>query len=163
MKSSGAAGVNERAHDAKSTDAARVNELHHFLPAGLDYVATNTVLDFAPGVTMQTVKVGIIDDIGKPRMEGEETFLVILRMPVNAILGEPKEAVVTINDSISDCEYFSSSQNVFEVLCVRACALGMTFIAYRYLNKGISFFSMTSHKDRRGSLTLYTGNEQKCI
>ncbi|BFZ14656.1 hypothetical protein BsWGS_17695 [Bradybaena similaris] len=82
--------VRSRKSDPKSADA------------GLDYVATNTVLDFAPGVTMQTVKVGIIDDIGKPRMEGEETFLVILRMPVNAILGEPKEGVVTINDSISD-------------------------------------------------------------
>lgn len=51
---------------------------------------------------MQRVRVTILDDLGRPRVEGPETFQVILRMPSNATLGEPSVATVTINDTISD-------------------------------------------------------------
>ena len=74
-----------------------------FSLAGLDYIAVNRILKFAPGVTMQTVRVEILDDLGRPRLEGEESFRIVLRMPNNAVLGEPKTATITINDSISDC------------------------------------------------------------
>ncbi|XP_028977079.2 FRAS1-related extracellular matrix protein 2 [Esox lucius] len=70
--------------------------------AGVDYVGIGRNLDFAPGVSQQTVRVTILDDLGHPVLEGPETFDLVLRMPVGGILGEPAEAHVYINDSVSD-------------------------------------------------------------
>ncbi|XP_007545020.2 FRAS1-related extracellular matrix protein 2-like, partial [Poecilia formosa] len=70
--------------------------------AGVDYVGISHILDFAPGVSMQTFKVTILDDMGQPELEGAESFELVLRMPVNGILGEPRKATVFINDSQSD-------------------------------------------------------------
>lgn len=55
---------------------------------------------------MQTFKVTILDDLGQPELEGTESFELVLRMPVNGILGEPGKATVFINDSVSDCKCF---------------------------------------------------------
>lgn len=73
-------------------------------PAGIDYVGISHNLDFAPGVSMQTFKVTILDDLGQPQLEGTESFELVLRMPVHGILGEPAKATVFINDSVSDCK-----------------------------------------------------------
>ncbi|XP_035288338.1 FRAS1-related extracellular matrix protein 2-like isoform X1 [Anguilla anguilla] len=70
--------------------------------AGLDYVGISRNLDFAPGVNMQTFRVTILDDLGQPVLEGTERFELVLRMPVNGVLGEPGRATVYINDSVSD-------------------------------------------------------------
>ncbi|XP_070839908.1 FRAS1-related extracellular matrix protein 2a [Chaetodon trifascialis] len=70
--------------------------------AGIDYVGISRNLDFAPGVSMQTFRVIILDDLGQPELEGTESFELVLRMPVNGILGEPGKAAVFINDSVSD-------------------------------------------------------------
>ncbi|KAJ8000694.1 hypothetical protein DPEC_G00183020 [Dallia pectoralis] len=70
--------------------------------AGLDYVGISRNLDFAPGVTMQTFRVTILDDLGQPELEGLETFDLVLRMPMNAVLGEPSRTTITINDTITD-------------------------------------------------------------
>ncbi|XP_034404830.1 FRAS1-related extracellular matrix protein 2b isoform X1 [Cyclopterus lumpus] len=70
--------------------------------AGVDYVGISRNLDFAPGVTMQTFRVTILDDLGQPVLEGLEKFELVLRMPMNGILGEPSKATILINDSISD-------------------------------------------------------------
>ncbi|PWA28075.1 hypothetical protein CCH79_00012133, partial [Gambusia affinis] len=72
--------------------------------AGVDYVGISRNLDFAPGVTMQTFRVTILDDLGQPVLEGPEKFELALRMPMNGILGEPSKTSIIINDSISDCE-----------------------------------------------------------
>lgn len=73
-------------------------------PAGIDYVGISRNLDFAPGVSMQMFRVTILDDLGQPELEGAESFELVLRMPVNGILGEPGKATVFINDSVSDCK-----------------------------------------------------------
>uniref|UniRef100_A0A9J7ZAP1 FRAS1 related extracellular matrix 2b n=1 Tax=Cyprinus carpio carpio TaxID=630221 RepID=A0A9J7ZAP1_CYPCA len=70
--------------------------------AGVDYVGISKNLDFSPGVNMQTFKVTILDDLGQPVLEGPEKFELVLRMPMNGILGEPGKATIYINDSISD-------------------------------------------------------------
>ncbi|XP_037631902.1 FRAS1-related extracellular matrix protein 2b [Sebastes umbrosus] len=70
--------------------------------AGADYVGISRNLDFAPGVTMQTFRVAILDDLGQPVLEGPEKFELVLRMPMNGILGEPSKATILINDSVSD-------------------------------------------------------------
>lgn len=75
-----------------------------FAAAGEDYVGISKNLDFAPGISMQTVRITILDDLGQPVLEGPEKFELVLRMPMNGILGEPSKATVFINDSVSDCK-----------------------------------------------------------
>ncbi|KAL2094306.1 hypothetical protein ACEWY4_009025 [Coilia grayii] len=70
--------------------------------AGQDYVGISQNLDFAPGVNMQTFRVTILDDLGKPALEGTEKFELVLRLPSSGVIGEPGRAMVLINDSLSD-------------------------------------------------------------
>ena len=64
-------------------------------------------LTFAPGETEKIVKLIILDDIARPRIEGKENFTVLLRAPLNASLGENPSAIVTIDDTNSDRKYIN--------------------------------------------------------
>ncbi|CAK6442941.1 unnamed protein product [Pipistrellus nathusii] len=83
--------------------------------AGTDYVGISRNLDFAPGVNMQTVRVIILDDLGQPVLEGIEKLELVLRMPMNAAIGEPSKATVSINDSISDLPKMQFKERLYTV------------------------------------------------
>ena len=63
--------------------------------AGSDYVATSGVVTFAPGVTAQTVAVQVNGDV---TFEPNETFVVNLSNPVNAVLGVAQGTGTILND-----------------------------------------------------------------
>lgn len=77
------------------------------ISANEDYVGISETVDFAPTVSLQTVRVAILDDLGNPVLEGAETFELVLTMVRGAIIGNPQVTVVTINDTYSDrkCSY----------------------------------------------------------
>lgn len=70
--------------------------------AGDDYMAVNKILNFPPGVSINTISVKILDDLGQPKLEGPEKYQLVLRMPMGASLGNPTTATVVIDDTVSD-------------------------------------------------------------
>ncbi|MDB6112919.1 MAG: hypothetical protein JWR69_4669, partial [Pedosphaera sp.] len=63
--------------------------------AGIDYVSTNGILTFAPGVTNQSLVVRVLGDV---LIETNETFFATLSNPVNSVLGRSQGAGTILND-----------------------------------------------------------------
>ncbi len=70
---------------------------------GLKYTATNGTLAFAPGETVHTIIVPILND---SVVGGDKYFRVTLSNPTNAILGSPKVATVTIRDNDTGLHFY---------------------------------------------------------
>jgi hypothetical protein len=64
--------------------------------AGSDYTAASGTLTFAPGETSQSFSVAVLEDGDD---EPNETVILALNDPVNATLGTPSEATLTIVDN----------------------------------------------------------------
>ena len=83
--------------------------------AGSDYTATSDKLTFAPGQTSQSFTVPIIDN---NIVEPNETVILTLNNPVNAVLGTPNQATLTIIDDDNydprtQIDYPGDPNNVF--------------------------------------------------
>ena len=76
-----------------------------YLLASEDYTPVIQMVYFAPYFERQSMEVTIRDDKGLPRVEGTETFELVLRTPINTGIGELSNAVIAIDDSISDCKF----------------------------------------------------------
>ena len=76
-----------------------------YLAASEDYTPVIQMVYFAPYFERQSMEVTIRDDKGLPRLEGTETFELVLRTPINTGIAEPSNAVIAIDDSISDCKF----------------------------------------------------------
>lgn len=63
--------------------------------AGSDYTAANGTLTFDPGATSQTFSVSIVDDVAD---EKDETVVLALGSPANAVLGTLSQATLVILD-----------------------------------------------------------------
>lgn len=63
--------------------------------AGKDYVSTNGILTFPPGVTNETIAVAVI---GNTLVEPNKTFFVNLSNPINATLSRSQAVGTIIND-----------------------------------------------------------------
>lgn len=81
--------------------------------AGEDYTAVSGVLTWPPGTVIQTFNVPILDD---GLEESAETVMLALSAPVNAGLGAPAEAILTIqdNDQVRHLNFSSLATTVSE-------------------------------------------------
>lgn len=97
-------------------------------------------MDFLPGATTQTVRLAILDDLGAPTLEGPERLQLVLRVPVGASLGNPSVANVTINDSLSDCEFREFWCVFFVFYFCLWCVLFLSFLEGKGGEHVITFF-----------------------
>jgi uncharacterized repeat protein (TIGR01451 family) len=74
--------------------------------AGSDYLATNGVLNFAPGQTNQTVTVVVKGDTSS---EIDETFFVNLANPSNAVIMRAQGIGTILNDDVAAAVYLRSA------------------------------------------------------
>ncbi|XP_036345915.1 sodium/calcium exchanger 1-like, partial [Rhagoletis pomonella] len=105
--------------------------------AGTDYVAMRGVLEFAPGIELQTIKIRIIDD---DVFEEDEHFYVHLKNPsTEAVLVAPKVATIMILDD-DHCGIFGFKETqhqipetvkIYEIFVKRySGALGRVIVPY---------------------------------
>jgi hypothetical protein len=73
--------------------------------AGSDYVAANGTLTFAEGVSTRTIGVTVNGDTS---VEPDETFVVNLSRPINAVLGIAQGVGTIVNDDAAPAVVVSS-------------------------------------------------------
>jgi len=75
--------------------------------AGTDYITTNGLLTFNPGVTNQTITVPVL---GNTLYESNKVFYVVLNSPTNAIAGPPgDETIISDNGQPGVLDHFTFS------------------------------------------------------
>ena len=87
--------------------------------AGSDYTASSGMLTFIPGDTSETFNVPVMDDA---EVEGNETVQLILSGPVNADMGSPVTATLTIIDDDALWEYDDPQNHGFDPVKLQEAA-----------------------------------------
>jgi len=130
--------------------------------AGSDYTATSGTLTFPPGEVFMTFGVPIIDDAAG---EGTETIGLTLSNPVNAALGSPSNATLTINanDKLS---FSLSNTNVDEnagtgTVTVKLNGPSSQVVTVNYATSGGSATAGSDYTATSGTLTFNPGDLNK--
>ena len=90
-----------------------------FFIANVDYYPVVKTLMFHSDEEKKVVSIGIVDDIGRPRLEGNETFEILLNFPRNGrLVKQRSNAIVTIKDEESDSMYFNPSTDFYKQLTI---------------------------------------------
>lgn len=133
--------------------------------AGLDYIAANGTLTFAPGETRKTFEIGTIDD---DEAEFSEIFSVILSSPTNAILGIPNKTILVIKDNDASSKVFFGSpaylkmENGGSVLVeVKLSRSSTEIITVDYHTSDINAKAGEDYVDTSGTLTFASGETMK--
>ncbi|XP_072289092.1 extracellular matrix organizing protein FRAS1, partial [Eucyclogobius newberryi] len=82
---------------------------------GVDYIPSSKKVQFKPGTTQETCSLTIVDDLQSPVIEGPESFVVFLSSPQGAVLQEPYEASVLIQDTFLDIPSMQFEKTAFAV------------------------------------------------
>ncbi|KAJ0067384.1 hypothetical protein NL108_003229, partial [Boleophthalmus pectinirostris] len=82
---------------------------------GVDYIPSSKKVQFKPGITQETCSLTIVDDLQSPVIEGPESFVVFLSSPQGAVLQEPYEASVVIQDTFLDIPSMQFEKTSFTV------------------------------------------------
>src|SRR6185436_4971921 len=78
--------------------ASNCNVINGVASSACDYSASFGKVSFAPGETVKTISIPLVDDA---YAEGNETFTVTLSNPAGGVLGSPSTTTVTITDNDS--------------------------------------------------------------
>ncbi|XP_023676521.2 extracellular matrix organizing protein FRAS1 isoform X1 [Paramormyrops kingsleyae] len=82
---------------------------------GVDYIPSSKKIEFKPGKTVETCSLSIMDDIQNPAIEGSESFVVFLSSAQGAVLTEPFEASVIIEDTVQDIPQMQLEKSKYTV------------------------------------------------
>jgi CSLREA domain-containing protein len=127
--------------------------------AGSDYLPTSGTLTFAPGVTVRTFNVPILDDAF---VEPNETLTLALSNPINALLTTPNVATLTLVDNDPTVQLSSNGYTVNEELGAATltatlnAALGVT-VTVNYTTSNETAQAGSDYISTTGTLTFTPG------
>jgi len=133
--------------------------------AGSDYTAASGTLTFNPGNTTKTFNVTILDD---SIFEGPETVNLALSSPVNATLGSPNTAVLTITDNetqptvaFSSATYSAAENAGNATITVNLSGASAQTITVNYATSNGNATAGSDYTAVSGMLTFNPGNTTK--
>lgn len=134
--------------------------------SGVDFQGINTTLTFSPGVTSKTVTIPVTNDTLD---EASETFTLNLSNAVNATLGSPSAATITIQDDdpapsvrFEGGLYVISESTANESLAVLLSAPSGLAVSVSYTtNAGTA--NGGDYSSRSGTLSFQPGETRKTI
>jgi uncharacterized repeat protein (TIGR01451 family) len=126
---------------------------------GVDFLATNNVLTFSNGVTLQSFSVPIINN---GQVRGDRTFGVKLLNPTaGAQILPPSMATVTITDDVSGLRFASSAYSVNEgqgaVISVQRTGYTNSTVTVSYTTRDGTAVLNTDYYTNTGTLTFTNG------
>jgi hypothetical protein len=138
--------------------------------AGSDYVAASGTLTFAPGITTQTVSVLVNGDTA---VEPDETFVVTLSSPTNAVLGGTTQGVGTIlnNDAAALPSLVIDSTTVTEgnggtapaTFTVTLSSASSQSVTVAYATANITAAAGSDYVAASGTLTFAAGTTTRTV